>query len=71
MTERILDINEFAARLNKSTRSIYRTLKNPPPGFPPKIKLGGSTGFRERDSDAYISWLAEQARAEADRAKAA
>jgi len=71
MTERIIRIAELATRLDKSPRTIYRLLKKPPRGFPPKIKIGASTGFREQDLNEFIRQIAESARAEAAAGRAA
>lgn len=36
-----LSSSELAARYKKTLRTIHRWIANPPPGFPPPIKLNG------------------------------
>lgn len=59
MTDRLLNIDELAAALGGMGRaSIYRHIKNLP-DFPPPVKVGAATRFRESDVQAYIAGIGE------------
>ncbi len=54
MTDKLLTIDELAEALGGIGRaSIYRHIRGLP-GFPPVVKVGAATRFRESDTQAYI-----------------
>ena len=57
--ERLVTVEEFAARLGVCRRQIYRLWHRGE--IPPPVKVGGATRWLESDVEAYIEKL-KQAR---------